>query len=467
MDAGKMENISVKQIAEAVGGELLCGDETGLIQHISIDSRKIPEQALFVPLVGEKVDAHRFLKQAIQLGAAAVLTSEHTKAEDTSVPWIRVKDTKDALQQLGAYYRSLHAIPLVGITGSVGKTTTREMIAFALSAGFSVYKTPGNSNSQVGVPITLSEITENDEIGVIELGMSEPGELSVIAKIAKPDMAVITNIGVTHIEQLGSRENIYKEKLSIQDGLKPGGTLLLNADDDMLKHTKAREGFRTVYYGTGEQAEYQAVDIHLEQGYPVFRALHKTNGESAIVSLRVMGEHNVINAMAAIAVAGEYGISLKNAAKALGQFDGFQNRQQIHKKDGITIMDDAYNASPVSMKAAIKVLCSLEGKRKIAVLGDMKELGVNASAFHYEIGQFAAEQNVDFVVTCGELARQIAKGVLTAEKMIQVVSFQNNADVTRFLKGLLKEGDCVLLKGSNSMKLFEVATALLKKAEEE
>lgn len=459
-----MKDMTVDKIAQAMGGSLLCKGKDCPVCHISIDSRKISEQTMFVPLIGEKVDAHCFLKQVIESGAVAVCTSEHTEPEDPSVAWILVDDTKKALQRLGCAYRDSLSIPVVGITGSVGKTTTREMIAMALSAGKKVYKTPGNSNSQVGVPLTLSEISD-EEIAVIELGMSEPGELSVIAKIAKPDMAVITNIGITHIEQLGSRENIYHEKLTIQDGMKSGGILFLNADDDLLVHTKARDGIRTIYYGRAEQADYRAENIRLENGYPVFLAVH--GEEKTEVRLQIMGEHNVGNAMAALAVARENGIPMQEAAKALEAFDGFQNRQKVYQVNGITILDDTYNASPVSMQAAISVLSSMEAKRKIAVLADMKELGERSLEYHYEIGRFAAEQNIDFVVTCGEMAKQIAKGVLDAEKSIQVVSFMDNKDIMAFLDGLLKEGDSILLKGSNSMRLFEVSKHLIHKGEEE
>lgn len=257
-----MENITVKDIVAATGGRLLCGNAAQKIEHLSIDSRTMKGNDLFVPLIGEKVDAHRFIGQAFDTGAAAVLTSEHESAADTEHAWIRVADTKNALQDIGRYYRSRLNLPLVGITGSVGKTTTREMVAAALSAKYQVYKTPGNSNSQVGVPITLSEITSADEIGVLELGMSMPGELTVIAKIAQVDMAVITNVGITHIEQLGSQDNIYHEKLTIQDGLKEGGILFLNGDDPRLKETRAKDGCRTVYYGTGDNSEYRA------GGYP-------------------------------------------------------------------------------------------------------------------------------------------------------------------------------------------------------
>ncbi len=236
-----MENITVKEIVAATGGRLLCGNETQKIAHLSIDSRTMKGNDLFVPLIGEKVDAHRFIEQAFGAGAVAVLTSEHDTAEDAEHAWIRVADTKKALQDIGRYYRSRLSLPLVGITGSVGKTTTREMVAAALSAKYQVYKTP-KFQQPGGVPITLSEITLADEIGVLELGMSMPGELTVIAKIAQVDMAVITNVGITHIEQLGSQENIYHEKLTIQDGLKDGGILFLNGDDPLLKDTKAKAG---------------------------------------------------------------------------------------------------------------------------------------------------------------------------------------------------------------------------------
>ena len=205
-----MEHVFVRDLAEATGGKLLCGDPEASVARIKLDSRQVESGDLFVPIIGERVDGHKFIPQVLDLGAAAVLTSEHDEVpeECSKGAWIRVEDTKAALQDIGRYLRARLSLPLVGVTGSVGKTTTREMIAAALSAKYRVYKTPGNSNSQVGVPITISEISEQDEIGVIELGMSEPGELTAIAKIAKIDMAVITNIGITHIEQLGSRENI-------------------------------------------------------------------------------------------------------------------------------------------------------------------------------------------------------------------------------------------------------------------
>ena len=225
-----MEHVTVKDLVLGSGGVLVSGSEEAPVSHIRLDSRQVEPGDLFVPLLGERVDSHRFLPQVMDQGAAAVLTSQELTLPEggAGCAVIRVEDTKKALQKIGSYLRDRLTLPLVGVTGSVGKTTTREMIAAALSARFRVYKTPGNSNSQVGVPVTLSEITENDQVGVIELGMSEPGEMTVIANIARVDMAVITNIGITHIGQLGSQENILREKLHITDGMKDGGLLILN-----------------------------------------------------------------------------------------------------------------------------------------------------------------------------------------------------------------------------------------------
>lgn len=458
-----MEHILVSDIVKATDGTLLCGAEDTLIEHLSIDSRTMKGADLFVPLIGEKVDAHRFIEQAFASGAVATLTGEHDEMDDTR-PWIRVADTKKALQAIGIYYRQRLQLPLIGITGSVGKTTTREMIAAALSARYRVYKTPGNSNSQVGVPITLSEITAADEIGVLELGMSEPGELTVIARIAQVDMAVITNVGVTHIEQLGSQEHIYREKLTIQDGLKDGGVLLLNGDDERLGETLAKAGCSTVYYGTGGNCHYRAEDIRISGGYPSFVAVCRDR--RIPVRLSVMGRHNVGNAMAALAVADYNQVPLADAAKRLEEFTGFQNRQQIYEYKGITIIDDTYNASPVSMKAGLEVLNSMPAAgRRIAVLADMKELGPEAPLFHREIGAFIAENPVDLVFTLGDLAKEIETGMRAGGADCRCRNFaaDDRKGLQEQLEKVLLPGDCVLLKGSNSMKLGEVAAGLIER----
>lgn len=473
-----MTGITVKELLEATGGNLLLGQEDQHAGHISLDSRKMEGDDLFVPIVGERVDAHRFLCQAIASGAAAVFTSEHHRWEDVKASvrqqcggnreqekkalgaaWIEVPDTKKALQDLGSFCRKRLTLPLVGITGSVGKTTTREMIAEALSAGFLVYKTPGNSNSQVGVPITIAEIPQSAEIGVIELGMSEPGEMERIARVARVDCAVMTNIGVAHIEQLGSQEHILEEKLHIQDGMPAEGILFLNGDDPLLASVVPKEGRKRVLYGLGRDCDYRAEDLHLEEGYPVFTAVH--GDRSVRVRLQVMGSHMVSNAMAALAVADTYGLSMEKAALALGQFKGYKGRQQIFQWGGVTVIDDSYNASPVSMKAGLEVLASVKGEgRRIAVLADMKELGLEAVRFHEEIGAYIGEHPLDMVLLLGELASCIGSGMDAARAVTPHIEMDRLAQVEEWLDEHIKEGDCILFKGSNSMKLSEAVRHL-------
>ena len=473
-----MTGITVKELLEATGGNLLHGQEDQHVKHISLDSRKMEGDDLFVPIVGERVDAHRFLCQAIASGAAVVFTSEHHCGEDVKAcvrqqcgenreqerkalqaAWIEVSDTKKALQDLGSFCRKRLRLPLVGITGSVGKTTTREMIAEALSAGFLVYKTPGNSNSQVGVPITIAEIPQSAEIGVIELGMSEPGEMERISRVARVDCAVITNIGVAHIEQLGSQEHILEEKLHIQDGMPAEGILFLNGDDPLLASVVPKEGRKRVLYGLGRDCDYRAEDLHLEEGYPVFTAVH--GDRSVRVRLQVMGSHMVSNAMAALAVADTYGLSMEKAALALGQFKGYKGRQQIFQWGGVTVIDDSYNASPVSMKAGLEVLASVKGEgRRIAVLADMKELGLEAVRFHEEIGAYIGEHPLDMVLLLGELASCIGSGMDAARAVTPHIEMDRLAQVEEWLDEHIREGDCILFKGSNSMKLSEAVRHL-------
>ncbi len=455
-----MEQMTVKDIIKATGGVLLCGEADLPLAHICIDSKKVKGGELFVPLVGERVDAHRFIPQAFDAGAAAVLTSRHHAMEDTH-PWIQVEDTKKALQAIGSYYRDRLSLPLVGVTGSVGKTTTREMVGAALSAGFRVYKTPGNYNSQVGLPITLTEITSRDEIGVLELGMSMPGEMAVISRIARVDMAVITNVDVAHIEQLGSQENIFREKMSIQEGLREGGTLFLNGDDPMLQKAKAKAGCQTVYYGTGENCQYRAEDIRLEDGRAVFTAV--CGPRLVPVRLNVMGRHFVHNALAALAVADANGVPMEAAAGKLEGFTGFQGRQQVYERDGITIIDDAYNASPVSLTAALEVLLSFrKANRRIAVVADMKELGPEAASFHENIGIWLAAHPVEALFTLGELAKRLGQKAMEGSSGHWSHFPQGQREgLYQELAGFLRPGDCVLLKGSNSMKLGEVAARLV------
>ena len=481
-----MDNITIKDIVEATGGKLLCGDENTVVKHISIDSRVMQGDDIFVPIIGEKVDAHNFIDQALGNGAIATFTSKHHFMED-SKSWIYVNDTLDALHKLGTLCRSRIHVPAVGVTGSVGKTTTREMVAAALSAKYKVFKTGKNYNSQIGVPITLSEMTNDYDVAVLELGMNVPGELGMIAKMAKLDMAIITNIGVAHMELLGSQDNICKEKFTITEGLKKGGTLFLNGDDPYLikysveyQSDNARENstkyqsdsdrekavcypianlFETVLYGTTNNCEYYARNISVKSGKNAFEFVH---GDICLpVVLSVLGKHNILNAVAALVVADKMGVDLKEAINKLEKFTGFQNRLQVYKINNYTLIDDTYNASPDSMKAGVATLADMdEAGRKIAVLGDMFELGENSSVYHYEVGEYVAAKKIDELITIGQKAEYIRQAVEKNNSRIKLKHFTTNKAVIAYLKGILKEGDVVYLKASNGMKLKEVTESL-------
>ena len=443
----------------------MCGSPKTMLAHIKTDSRAVTEGDLFVPLKGEKVDGHRFIPQAAANRAGAVLTStaDVGAAVTAQTAVILVEDTFLALQDIGRYCRNRRTLPLVGVTGSVGKTTTREMIAMALGAGFRVFSTKGNYNSQVGVPITMSEISASDDIGVIELGMSEPGELTIIARMARIAMAVITNIGDAHIEQLGSRENICWEKLTIQDGLMEGGILFLNGDDPLLRCQKAREGFATFYYGTGPDCDYRAEEIRIENGVPGFTAVH---GEERVdVRLNVMGAHNVLNALAALAVADQAGLSMAKAADRLTEFRGFLHRQQIFQNENVTIIDDTYNASPVSMAAALEVLGGIQPRgqgRRIAVLADMLELGEQSEEFHRQMGVCAVNNHVDLLVTAGCRAQAIEAAARQVRPDLPCRHFDSAAPICDYLKTAVLPGDVLLFKGSNGMRLMDTVDEFMK-----
>lgn len=456
-----MENITVKDIVEMTGGVLLCGDENTPVTDICINSKIIKEGDLFVPIIGERVDAHRFIESALDKGAAT-LTSQHNGVVIADKPYIRVDDTVDALQRIGKAIRQrLIQIPVVAVTGSVGKTTTREMITQALASAKKTFHTEKNLNSQIGVPITLSRMSSEDEIAVLELGISEEGQMDILSDMVRPDMAVVTTIGVAHIEFMKTQENIRKQKLCIVHSMKEGGTLFLNGDDPLLKDAVTAEHItcRTLFYGTQEWCDYYAKDIVYHDEYTTFVCVH--GSDEVAVTLNTLGKHNVGNCVAALAVANENGIPMEQAATAFACFEG-QRQKVIHLEHRFTIVDDTYNASPDSMKASINVLCDMpcEGKR-VAVLGDMFELGQNEVAYHKEIGQFLLDKPIDEVVVLGELAQNIKSVLEENQSTIKTYTFSDNEEAAIYLMATLKPEDVVLIKASNGMNLKEIVNILL------
>ena len=476
-----MENFCVRDILKATGGKLLCGDESTEIVNFATNSGKSAPGLMFAPIIGERVDGHRFIAGAFECGASGTLTQRAEAADEVIDRWkknneqpkpvILVNDTVEAMQRTARAYEGRLHLKKAGVTGSVGKTTTKEMIACALSGGLKVFKTAGNANSQIGVPVTLMNISSQDEAAVIEMGMSEEGEMKRLATLLTLDTVVITNIGVSHIEQLGTQENILREKWHITDALRDGGTILLNGDDPLLmaKARRCRQetqddttglGKRKLHiytFGRGSECDYRAQNIETDEHGISFEMIHGDVCQP--VSLRVFGEHNVNNALAALAVSESFGVELKAAAQALSEYTGVAMRQQITVKDNITFIDDSYNASPDSMRAGINVLCQMPAKYRVAVLADMLELGDNTKEYHRQVGEYAGSCGIDELVLYGELSRCIGYGAEQYTKLIH--HFDSLEEVVKHLKEHLKEGTAVLFKGSRGMKLNEVVDSLL------
>ncbi|HEX2985883.1 MAG TPA: UDP-N-acetylmuramoyl-tripeptide--D-alanyl-D-alanine ligase [Caproiciproducens sp.] len=450
--------MTVGEIVGACEGKLLCGKPETVISAVSTDSRKITPGALFVPIKGEKTDAHVFITATFAAGAAATLTQEHTMADDTHA-WIAVPDTQRALQQIAAAYRKKFQIPFIGITGSVGKTSTKEMVALALSAGLNVMKTEGNHNSQVGLPITMFRLGPEHQAAVVEMGMSDFGEMGRLAQIAQPDYAVMTNIGISHIQQLKTQENILKEKLHITDCFHETSVLFLNGDDQLLAGLRDQLNCKKVYYGTQSWCDFRAENIALDSGTTTF-SLHTPNGVKQAM-LPVIGIHNVLNALAGLAVAQTLGINLDSAIGKLKEYRPLAMRQQIHYVNEVTVIDDSYNASPDAMKSSIDVLCSFHDGKQIAVLADMLELGDYSKQAHYEIGAYAARAGVDSIITVGPEAKEIARGALSVNPSIRCRMLEGNDEAIGELRSMLTAGDAVLVKGSRGMHTDQIVKALL------
>ena len=421
------------------------------IEEIVLDSRKEMHNALFVPIIGEHSDGHDYIDMAIKNGAVSVLSSRDIrplKEKYPEVKFYQVPDTKTALQEIGYMERLKFHGKVIGVTGSVGKTTTRTMIAEALSAGLKVFQTAGNANSQVGVPITMFRMAHSGaDIAVIELGISEPGEMTKIANVASVDIAAVTNIGIAHIEYLKTQENIMKEKLHILDGTKKDIILYTN-DDDPLLRTLTVEKLHE--FGI-------AVDKNID--------IRHYSMKDYSLSLLMKGNHMLQNASAAMHISEDAGVDPEGAKAKLESFTGVQGRGETFRTaSGVTIIDDAYNASPVSMKAGLQALSQIEGTRKIAVLADMLELGDKTLDYHREVGEYLATLPIDVVFLLGEKASYIGTGINAvfdssdrdSGKKPTIEYFNDFSELDNTIHAVANDGDVVLFKGSNSMKLSEI-----------
>lgn len=442
-----MKPMTFKEAAAAVGSQ---SELEGRFADISTDTRKIISDSLFIAIRGENFDGNDFAAKAVELGASAVLCERDCGLGERQ---ILVKDTRAALLELAGYYRSLFKIPVVGITGSVGKTTTKEMTHAVMSVKYNTLKNEGNLNNEIGVPLTLFKLEKSHEAAVIEMGMSGFGEIERMTKAVRPDAAIISNIGVSHIEKLGSREGILRAKLEILQGMKSDAPVILNGDDEML--VTVRPGAHPViYYGiNNENSMFKAFDItSKETGTDMTVGF---SGGSARVSLPFPGRHNIYNALAATAVGSVFGIDPADALNALKNYVPAGMRQRINKKYGMTFIEDCYNASPDSQAAALAVLGEMKAGRRIAVIGDMLELGEVSPQAHYQVGVKAAENGIDAVFTYGERSLETAKAAREAG-IAEVESFSDKEELSKMLASYLEKDDAVLFKASRGMKLEDV-----------
>ncbi len=442
-----MEKLQLRQIAGAVGAACT-GDAE--IECVVTDTSQVVPGSLFVAIKGERFDGHDFIPKAVEEGASAILAERDVV---TAVPVLQVESTRKALLDLAAWYRSLFHTFVAGVTGSVGKTSTKDMICAVLSRKGKTLKTQGNLNNGIGLPKTLLGLDGSYQNAVIEMGMSHKGEISQLTRAAQPSVGVITNIGVSHIENLGSQENILSAKLEIMEGMSANAPLILNADDPLLADVCNRIERDILYYGIeSAAADVRATEISELEDRTEFNIRYY--GRAVSAAIPVIGRHNVYNALAAFSVGLSAGMAPEDIVAGLRSYEPSAMRQNIIRKDGMTVILDCYNASPDSMRASLGVLGGLKNPRRIAVLGDMLELGETSLQMHRQVGEYAAEKGLDAVFGYGPRTSELLAGA--AEKGCpETRHFDDKAGLAAFLKTYLREGDAVLYKASRGMALEE------------
>lgn len=487
-------NLSIKEITEACGGKLVLrsgGKSDSHVTSVVIDSRKAEAGSVFVAVAGERVDGHRFVSQVFEAGAALAVVEKTPEQvqQETGVDcsgwgsYCLVQETLQALKDMGEYYRKKLSIPIVGITGSVGKTSTKEFIAGVLAQKFQVLKTEGNFNNEIGVPLTLLRIRENHQAAVVEMGISDFGEMHRLSKMVRPNVCVITNIGQCHLENLKTRDGILKAKSEIFDFMAEDGEICLNGEDDKLRGLTEVKGRRPHFFGLGgNPAEEVTAEKIRSQGLwgsnavLRLRQLKKRAGraereviqeEEAPVHVPLPGIHMVTNAAAAACVAGLFGLSCQEIVRGIEKIQPVDGRNHLIRLPGFTLIDDCYNANPASMRAAIDLLAMADTK-KVAILGDMFELGENSDALHAGVGEYAASADIDVILCVGENSRNtFRKAAEQGKEKIQVTYFPDREALLKALhekpEEYIPEGSTVLIKASHGMEFFRVLEFLQEK----
>lgn len=464
--------MSIERLIEVTGGTLAGGDASAMVNGLALDSREVEPGNVFVALVGERADGHDFVRAAIDAGARAVivtradeqLLAQVTQSRDPDAAVVLVDDAIKVIQALAAHHRARLLCPVVGVTGSTGKTTTKDFLRAVLKTRFKVVASEGNRNNELGVPLTIFEAGADTGVLVVEMGMRGPGQISELAAIASPTHGLVTNVGLSHVGVLGSQEAIADAKGELVEAIPETGAVFLNGDDAWTERLQARSRARVIRYGLGEACDVRAEEITVSpDSFPLFTLIAR--GERAAVTLPVLGRHNVYNALAAAAVALELGVDVGRIVEGLAGAKMSGMRMDVFESaSGVTVIDDAYNANPVSMRAALAALMDVRvSGRHIAVLGDMAELGSLSELAHFQLGEEVARSGVHVLVTVGKLARRIAEGA-RAEGMDpdSVRPCATPEEASEVLDDLLEPGDAVLVKASRVMGLERVVEGIIK-----
>ena len=453
-----MKSLTLKAITEACGGTYY-GPSCNLEKcaaGIAIDSRKIESDWLFAATVGERVDGHSFIESCYEKNALCCLGEKPPVCENQS--YIQVSSTFQALKDISEYYRSTLKIPVVGITGSVGKTSTKEMIASVLGVKFNTLKTAGNFNNEVGLPLTVFNIREEHEAAVLEMGISDFGEMHRLSKIARPDICVITNIGFCHLEFLGDRDGVLRAKSEIFDFAADGAKAIVNGDDDKLYTLTAREDLDVTTFGMDSKNTVYAKNVE-NLGLDGLRCDISTPAGDFSAHIHIPGMHMVYNALAGTCVGLACGLTLEEIKSGIENAQTISGRNNIIHTEKYTIMDDCYNANPVSMKASLDVLSTALG-RKVAILGDMGELGTDEAALHYTVGEHAAGKQIDLLLCVGTLSEEIVKGAKAVNPQMNAHLFATKEELLEKLPELLADKDSILIKASHFMQFEKIVNSL-------
>ena len=455
--------LTVEDILKVTGGTLVYGDTKTTCENFCKNTKEIEKNDVYIGIKGERFDGSKFYQEAFSNMAKGAIINKIDGLETKHIEGkflIEVEDTIDAIGEIAKYKREKYNIPVIAVTGSVGKTSTKDIIYSVVSQKYNTLKTQGNMNNHIGLPMTILKLKDHEAL-VVEMGMNHLGELSKLTNIAKPTIAVITNIGTAHIGNLGSRENILKAKLEILEGLSEDGFLVINNDNDLLnKWNLENKRYKVVTYGIENDSKFVAKDIEYKDNGSTY-TLIENNKEIENISVPVGGEAFVYNSLAAISVGTLLGIPMEKIKKGIQKFELSKMRLDIEKTEqGYTIINDCYNANYDSMKSAIEFLKNAEGKRKIAVLGDMLELGDFSEELHKKVGEIVAQNNINILITVGKEAMLIAE-IAKKNGVEHVYSYDNNKDAIEKIKKILAVDDVSLIKASNSMNFKEIVSALL------